>query len=59
MRESEGAVPTPMSITSSRDASHEVAGLKGGVNLLVLGNECSQVPRTQDVVWLLGGDQVE
>ena len=59
VRESEGAVPTPMSITSSKDASHEVAGLKNGVNLLVSGNECSQAPRTQDVVELLGGDQVE
>ena len=50
VRESEGAVPTPMSITSSKDASHEVAGLKNGVNLFVSGNECSQVPITKK--WL-------
>ena len=56
LRESESAVATPVSITFSKDASHEVAGLRGSVIILV---ECSQVPRTQDVIGLLGGDQVE
>ena len=56
VRDSESAVPTPMSITFSKDASHEVAGLRCSVIIFV---ECSQVPRTQDVIGLLGGDQVE
>ena len=47
-----------MSIAFSKDASYEVAGLRGSVILLVSGKECSQVPRTQYVVGLLCGDQV-